>query len=58
LQQQVRFDVFVDRYNQDRPHQALAMKVPAEVYVVSPRPYRGLPELDYPFHDWTTTVTY
>jgi DNA-binding MarR family transcriptional regulator len=53
-----RFDRFVDRYNQDRPHQALAMKTPAEVYVPSPRPYRGLPELDYPFHDWTATVTY
>jgi hypothetical protein len=58
LQQQARFDVFVDRYSQDRPHQALAMKVPAEIYVAPPRPYRGLPELDYPFHDWTTTVTY
>ena len=58
LQQQARFDVFVDRYNQDRPHQALAMKMPGEVYVASPRPYRGLPELDYPFHDWTAMVTY
>ena len=58
LQQQARFDGFVDRYNQDRPHQALAMKVPAEVYAASPRPYRGLPEIDYPFHDWTATVTY
>jgi hypothetical protein len=34
------------------------MKVPAEVYVPSSRPYRGLPEIDYPFHDWTATVTY
>ena len=22
-----------------------------------PRPYRGLPEIDYPFHDKTVTVT-
>jgi putative transposase len=58
LQQQARFDRFVERYNQDRPHQALGMKMPAELYVASPRPYRGLPEIDYPFHDWTTTVTY
>jgi len=58
LQQQARFDRFVARYNDERPHQALAMKMPAEVYVESSRPYRGLPELDYPFHDWTATVTY
>ena len=32
-QQQARFDTFVEQYNHDRPHQALAMKVPAEVYV-------------------------
>ena len=41
LQQQARFDTFIDRYNQERPHQALAMKVPGEVYTPSPRPYRG-----------------
>jgi putative transposase len=33
------------------------MKVPGELYTPSPRPYRGLPTLDYPFHDWTATVT-
>jgi putative transposase len=32
-------------------------KVPSELYTPSPRPYRGLPTLDYPFHDWTATVT-
>ena len=58
LQQQARFDRFVARYNDQRPHQALAMKTPGEVYVASSRRYRGLPEIDYPFHDWTTTVTY
>jgi putative transposase len=58
LQQQGRFDAFVDRYNEDRPHQALAMKVPADVYVRSPRVYRGLDELTYPFHDATFTVTH
>jgi hypothetical protein len=30
LQQQARFDAFVDRYNQERPHPALGMKVPAD----------------------------
>ena len=33
------------------------MRYPAERYVPSTRPYRGLPELDYPFHDQTLTVT-
>ena len=57
LQQQVRFDEFIERYNQERPHQALDMKVPADLYTSSPRPYKGLGDLDYPFHDWTATVT-
>jgi putative transposase len=57
LQQQARFDDFLTRYNTDRPHQALAMKVPADVYTRSPRVYRGLEELAYPFHDQTILVT-
>jgi putative transposase len=58
LQQQARFDTFVTRYNQDRPHQALGMKVPAELYTRSTRVYRGLEDLSYPFHDATFTVTH
>ena len=57
LQQQARFDDFVERFNQERPHQALGMKVPGELYTPSTRPYQGLSDLDYPFHDWTATVT-
>jgi putative transposase len=57
LQQQARFDAFVDQFNKERPHQALGMKVPADVYGRSPRVYRGLGELTYPFHDQTITVT-
>jgi putative transposase len=57
LQQQARFDAFVPRYNHERPHRALAMKVPGEIDTPSPRPYRGLGEVDYPLHDWTATVT-
>ena len=57
LQQQARFDTFRECYNDERPHQALGMKYPGELYVVSPRPYRGLDELRYPFHDRTITVT-
>ncbi len=57
LQQQDRFDNFIDYYNNERPHQALDMMYPAELYASSPRPYQGLGELDYPIHDWTATVT-
>jgi putative transposase len=58
LQQQARFDAFVTRYNQERPHQALGMKVPADLYARSARVYRGLEDLTYPFHDATFTVTH
>ena len=34
------------------------MKYPAELYQPSPRNYRGLGELEYPFHDRTITVTH
>jgi transposase InsO family protein len=57
LQQQGRFDAFVREFNDERPHQALGMKMPAEVYAASPRPYQGLPELDYPLHDRDVMVT-
>jgi len=51
LAQQARFDAFVAGFNAERPHEALAMKTPAEVYIASSRPFPGLPELAYPFHD-------
>jgi putative transposase len=57
LQQQARFDTFVDQFNRERPHQALGMKVPADMYARSARAYHGLEELTYPFHDATFTVT-
>jgi len=57
LQQQERFDAFLTYFNEERPHQALAMKLPAECHRTSSRPYKGLPEVDYPFHDKTITVT-
>jgi putative transposase len=57
LQQQARFDRFLDVFNRERPHQALGMHYPAELYVPSARPYRGLEDLDYPFHDRTVIVT-
>jgi hypothetical protein len=33
------------------------MKCPAEVYLPSLRPYQGIPEPHYPFHDRTIVVT-
>ena len=57
LQQQARFDVFVTQFNRERPHQALDMQVPADVYTRSPRVYHGLDDLTYPFHDQTIAVT-
>jgi transposase InsO family protein len=57
LQQQARFDAFLQEFNTERPHDALAMKCPAELYTPSPRPYRGLPELNYPLHDRDVLIT-
>ena len=57
LQQQARFDEFVQEFNTERPHQAIGMKCPAELYTASPRPYQGLPAIAYPFHDRDVLVT-
>jgi transposase InsO family protein len=57
LQQQEHFDAFVEEFNTERPHEALAMKCPAQLYATSPRPYTGLPEIEYPFHDREILVT-
>jgi putative transposase len=58
LQQQDRFDRFQSYFNHQRPHQALHMKCPAEIYTTSSRAYEGLGELSYPLHDRTITVTH
>ena len=57
LQQQARFDAFLHEFNSERPHEAIAMKCPAELYAASPRSYDGLPELEYPCHDRDILVT-
>ncbi len=57
LQQQDRFDSFVTEFNQERPHEALGMKYPAELYTPSTKPYQGLPPVEYPFHDRDVLVT-
>ena len=56
LQQQAKFDDFIDIFNNQRPHEALGMKCPAEVYQPSTRSYQGLPDI-YPFHDKIVVVT-
>jgi len=57
LQQQEKFDNFIHEYNHDRPHEALDMKYPGEVYSSSKRAYEGLPDVEYPLHDKTVTVS-
>src|SRR5712664_2557163 len=44
-------------FNAERPHEALDRKCPAELYTASTRPYEGLPELTYPFHDRDVLIT-
>ena len=46
--EQAAFDLWREEYNTERPHEALGMRVPAEVYQRSARKYEGTPtELDY-----------
>ncbi len=57
LQQQAKFDDFIEEFNNERPHEALQMKCPAEIYTASVTLYQGIPEPHYPFHDRTVMVT-
>lgn len=57
LHQQEKLDIFVDEYNNERPHQALDMKCPAEVYTKSTRPYQGLPDITYPGYDTSIMIS-
>ena len=58
LQQQARFDAFVHEFNAERPHEALAMKCPAELYAASATPLStACPRSTYPFHDRDILVT-
>jgi putative transposase len=57
LQQQARFDSFIEEFNSERPHEALGMKYPGELYQKSLRPYMGLPSVEYPMHDRVILVT-
>ena len=45
---QAAFDLWREEYNHERPHEALGMKTPAEIYRASDRRYTGTPDdLDY-----------
>jgi len=57
LQQQERFDRFMEVYNNQRPHQALNGAYPGEVYTPSVRIYRPPDDPQYPYHDRTIRVT-
>jgi hypothetical protein len=49
--QQRRFRTFIQEFNHERPHQALADATPASHYAPSPRPYPArLAPLEYPAH--------
>jgi hypothetical protein len=47
----------VREFNAERPHEALAMRCPPELYTAAQRRYDGLPELQYPWHDRDILVT-
>jgi len=57
LQQQDRFDDFIEVYNNERPHQAIDMKYPGELYTPSTREYRPPEPPEYPYHDKTIQIT-
>jgi putative transposase len=57
LQQQERFNDFIEVYNNQRPHQALNGNYPGEMYTPSPRVYEPPQEPEYPFHELSVRVT-
>lgn len=57
LQQQEKFDYFSKEFNYERPHQAIEMKCPVELYRKSARKYEGLPDITYPGYDKTLMIT-
>lgn len=49
VQQQAALDVWRTEYNRERPHEAIGMRTPAELYENSPRSYQGGElQLEYP----------
>ena len=57
LQQQERFDYFKEEFNYERPHQAIEMKCPGDIYSKSEKEYKGIEELSYPGCDKSLMIT-
>ena len=57
LQQQVKFDDFIEVYNNERPHQGLNGMYPGELYTPSARQFQQPEPPDYPYHDRVIRVT-
>jgi len=48
ISEQAAFDMWREEFNTERPHEALGMAIPAEIYSPSKRIYQGTPEsIDY-----------
>jgi hypothetical protein len=57
LQQQERFDLFINDFNNERPHEGLGMNTPSAKYKTSNKKYPAfVPEPEYPGHDHTCYV--
>jgi putative transposase len=57
LQQQERFDDFLEVYNNQRPHESLNGRYPGDLYTPSARSYHPPDDPEYPYHDRTIQVT-
>lgn len=58
LSQQERFDAYRQIYNRERPHEALKMETPMDIYTSSKRKYCSeIEPISYPTHDITTRIT-
>lgn len=53
----IRFDQFLEVYNNDRPHQSLGGAYPGQLYTPSAREYHPPAVPEYPFHDRSVRVT-
>ena len=57
LQQQAKFDAFLEEFNNERPHEALEHEMSGGGLLFFLPPLSGHQELHYPFHDKTVVVT-
>src|SRR5262249_51737172 len=57
LQQQAKFDTFLEEFNYERPHEALGMRCPAEIYTSSLNQFYATPAPHIYSHDKTVLAT-